>query len=76
MSYDDWCVPAGFDASQGLLTPREVADLYRVDIHTAQRWARTGRLAAMRLPGRDWRFSRRQVYTELGVTFDGEPATP
>ena len=53
--------PDGWDPSEGLLTTSEIAALYRVDIKTASRWARTGRIPAIRIPGGHWRYSRRWV---------------
>lgn len=34
-----------------LLTPGEVAKLFRVDPKTVTRWAKAGRLASLRTPG-------------------------
>lgn len=76
MSYEDWQVPAGFDASQGLLTAEEVADQYRVSIHTVLSWGRTGKMPAMRTPGREWRFSVAWVCADLAKEHDGQPAAP
>lgn len=39
-----------------LLTPGEVARLFRVDPKTVTRWAATGRIACLRLPGGHRRF--------------------
>ncbi len=39
-----------------LLTPGEVAELFRVDRKTASRWAASGRLASIRTPGGHRRF--------------------
>lgn len=76
MSYGEWHVPPGFDASAGLLLAAEVAELYRVDVRTVLAWARNGRIPAIRTPGHEWRFGKRWVYTDLGVKDDGQPAAP
>jgi hypothetical protein len=57
----------GFDASEGILTSMEVAQLFSVDLKTVQRWARAAiaaqaagkhpKVPVMRTPGGDWRFS-------------------
>ena len=39
-----------------LLTPREVAGLFRVDVKTVARWVKAGRLQAIRTPGGHLRF--------------------
>lgn len=39
------------DQDDRLLTPAEVAALFRVDPKTVTRWAATGRLPAVRTPG-------------------------
>lgn len=41
-----------------MLTPREVAAMFRVDPRTVTRWAKTGKLRAYRTPGGHARFSR------------------
>lgn len=61
----------GFDASAGLLTAEEVAGLYRVEVRTVWVWARNDRIPRLRLPGGDWRFSRRWVFERLGLRVDG-----
>lgn len=44
-----------------LLTPGEVAKLFRVDPKTVTRWARTGKLASLRTPGGHRRFREEEV---------------
>lgn len=66
--YNNHEVSAGFDPSRGLLTSAEVAVLYRVDINTVQGWARNGKIPRLRLPGGDWRFSKRWIYDQLGLS--------
>jgi excisionase family DNA binding protein len=44
-----------------LLTPAEVASLFRVDNKTVTRWANSGRLKGVRTPGGHWRFRESDV---------------
>jgi excisionase family DNA binding protein len=44
-----------------LLTPGEVADLFRVEPRTVGRWARDGRLSAVRTPGGHRRYRESAV---------------
>lgn len=45
-----------FDAPEALLTPSEVAALFRVNPKTVTRWARAGKLTAIRTLGGHRRF--------------------
>lgn len=58
------------DQDDRLLTPAEVAALFRVDPKTVTRWAGTGRLARIRTPGGHSRFRKSEVQALL----QGEPA--
>lgn len=49
-----------------LLTPGEVAAMFRVDPKTVARWAKAGRLPAIRTPGGHRRFREAEVRTYLG----------
>lgn len=51
------------DRSRGskLLTPREVADAFRVDAKTVTRWALAGRIGSVRTPGGHRRFFAAEV---------------
>lgn len=63
------------DMTGGLMTPREVADAFRVSVQTVLIWARafqannpdseTGQLDAILTPGNQWRFSRNAVMARL-----------
>lgn len=44
-----------------LLTPGEVADLFRVDPKTVTRWAAAGRITSVRTPGGHRRFRKSAV---------------
>lgn len=53
---DGW----SFD-SDNLMTPAEVGRTFHVDRKTVTHWARDGRLAFIRTPGGQRRYSRQQV---------------
>lgn len=44
-----------------LLTPGEVAEIFRVDPKTVTRWAKDGRLSRVRTPGGHSRFRESEV---------------
>ncbi len=48
-----------------LLTPGEVASLFRVDPKTVTRWATAGRIGSIRTPGGHRRFRESEVRTML-----------
>jgi len=48
-----------------LLTPAEVAALFRVNAKTVTRWARAGKLSAVRTLGGHRRFRRDEVEAQL-----------
>jgi excisionase family DNA binding protein len=62
------------NAAQGrdrLLTPGEVATLFRVDPKTVTRWASAGRIGSIRTPGGHRRFRESEVRALLrGVDSD------
>jgi len=47
--------------SEPLLTPGEVATMFRVDPKTVTRWAKTGRLTSIRTPGGHRRYRQTEV---------------
>jgi excisionase family DNA binding protein len=47
--------------TEPLLTPKEVAELFRVDPKTVTRWARAGRLTSIRTPGGHRRYREDEV---------------
>ena len=47
--------------AERLLTPGEVAALFRVDPKTVTRWASAGRIGSIRTPGGHWRFRESEV---------------
>lgn len=53
--------------TEALLTPAEVAALFRVDPKTVTRWARSGKLSAIRTLGGHRRFLESEVLALMGV---------
>lgn len=47
--------------SESLLTPSEVASMFRVDPKTVTRWAKAGKLSAIRTLGGHRRYSEQEV---------------
>lgn len=59
-----------------LLTPGEVAALFRVDPKTVTRWATAGRIGSIRTPGGHRRFRESEVKTLLAeLTTEATNAT-
>jgi len=54
-----------------LLTPGEVASLFRVDPKTVTRWAAAGKVGSIRTPGGHRRFRESEIQRMLA----GEPDT-
>jgi excisionase family DNA binding protein len=70
------------DTGDRLLTPGEVAALFRVDPKTVTRWAAAGRIGSIRTPGGHRRFRESEVrallegevdFDEFGDEPGGEP---
>ncbi|WP_199423486.1 BldC family transcriptional regulator [Actinotalea solisilvae] len=53
------------DAPGALLTPSEVASMFRVDPKTVTRWAKAGKLSAIRTLGGHRRYSEAEVRSLL-----------
>lgn len=53
-------------SSESLLTPSEVAELFRVDPKTVTRWARAGKLSSIRTLGGHRRYRESEVRGLLG----------
>ena len=60
--------------AEPLLTPREVAALFRVDPKTVTRWAKQGRLTSIRTPGNHRRYREAEVRAFLDASREGGPA--
>ena len=58
---------------EALLTPAEVAALFRVDPKTVTRWAKAGKLSAIRTLGGHRRYRAAEVQALLAGTHDDEP---
>jgi excisionase family DNA binding protein len=54
-------VTAHTGSNERLLTPGEVATLFRVDPKTVTRWASAGRIGSIRTPGGHRRFRESEV---------------
>jgi excisionase family DNA binding protein len=65
------------DTGDRLLTPGEVAALFRVDPKTVTRWAAAGRISSIRTPGGHRRFRESEVRAllegEEGASLAAEP---
>ena len=70
---DDRTDPA---APDGLLTPGEVASLFRVDPKTVTRWAAAGRIGSIRTPGGHRRFRESEVRALLDGGTSSIPEQP
>lgn len=55
------------DRPDRLLTPGEVAALFRVDPKTVTRWASAGRIGSIRTPGGHRRFRETEVMSLLAA---------
>ena len=53
--------PADLDAPEQLLTPSELAAMFRVNPKTVTRWARAGKLTAIRTLGGHRRFKVSEI---------------
>ena len=64
--------------NERLLTPGEVAALFRVDPKTVTRWAASGRITSIRTPGGHRRFRESEVRAllrgESETSSEGHPA--
>jgi excisionase family DNA binding protein len=59
--------------SDRLLTPGEVAALFRVDPKTVTRWAASGRISSIRTPGGHRRYREVEIRALLGIDADSAP---
>ncbi|MFL6140130.1 MAG: BldC family transcriptional regulator [Frankiaceae bacterium] len=69
------------EARERLLTPGEVAALFRVDPKTVTRWAAAGRIGSIRTPGGHRRFRESEVRALLrgelpGAAVPEQPSAP
>ena len=64
------------EARERLLTPGEVASLFRVDPKTVTRWAAAGRISSIRTPGGHRRFRESEVRALLRGELPAGPPAP
>jgi excisionase family DNA binding protein len=64
-------IPGELPADDRLLTPSEVAEMFRVNPKTVTRWARTGRLQALKTIGGHRRYRLSEV--QKAVAAANEP---
>ncbi|MBM3689721.1 MAG: BldC family transcriptional regulator [Actinobacteria bacterium] len=65
--------------TERLLTPAEVANLFRVHPKTVSRWVSSGKLSAVRTLGGHRRYRASEVYAlldESGITVPIDPIVP
>ena len=62
------------DSYEKLLTPAQVAQMFRVDPKTVTRWAKDGKLSTLRTLGGHRRYFRNEVVALLG--YDTMPSVP
>lgn len=63
-----------YPSSESLLTPSEVASLFRVDPKTVTRWAKSGKLSSIRTLGGHRRYRESEVKQLLSTgTIEVEP---
>lgn len=66
--------PGGNEQPEKLLTPGEVALMFRVDPKTVTRWASAGRIGSIRTPGGHRRFRESEVTALLAqLTVEAAP---
>jgi len=67
-------VPDGPLEAEPLMTPREVAAVFRVDPKTVTRWAKSGWLTSIRTPGNHRRYRESEVRGLLDASREGGAA--
>ena len=71
----DWRHVVAMQTPERLLTPGEVALIFRVDPKTVTRWASAGRIGSIRTPGGHRRFRESEV-NDLVAELNGSPRNP
>lgn len=64
-------MPTPNPGADNLLTPSEVAALFRVDPKTVTRWAKAGKIGSIRTLGGHRRFRESEVMDLLGTDANG-----
>ncbi len=65
--------PLSLSNQENLLTPAEVASLFRVDPKTVTRWAKAGKLTSIRTLGGHRRYRESEVKVLLETHLKGQP---
>lgn len=68
-------MPARSPETEPLLTPAEVASMFRVDPKTVTRWAKAGKLSSIRTLGGHRRYRESEVRALLGTVPAQAPAS-
>jgi len=68
--------PAFGGKGSNLLTPGEVAALFRVDPKTVTRWAASGRIRSIRTPGGHRRFRKSEIRALLAEGLEPDQDEP
>jgi excisionase family DNA binding protein len=63
------------EPSERLLTPRQVALIFRVDPKTVSRWAAAGRIGSIRTPGGHRRYRETEVTALLATLTEAQTST-
>jgi excisionase family DNA binding protein len=66
--------PNGRQETEELLTPSEVAAMFRVNPKTVTRWARSGKISAIRTLGGHRRFKASEIHKYLDQVEEGTEA--
>jgi excisionase family DNA binding protein len=56
------------EPDEALMTPREVAAMFRVDSKTVARWAKAGKLKCVRTPGGHRRYKVSEIQALISST--------
>ena len=76
LSGPNWRHLVTMEIPERLLTPGEVALIFRVDPRTVTRWASAGRIGSIRTPGGHRRFRELEVNDLLAqLTFESSQST-
>jgi excisionase family DNA binding protein len=63
------------EPSERLLTPRQVALIFRVDPKTVSRWAAAGRIGSIRTPGGHRRYRETEITALLATLTEAQTST-
>jgi len=61
--------PSGLSCEiQPVLTPKQVADIFKVSVQTVKNWCRSGKIKAIKIPSGEWRV----VYKDCEEIIEGK----